>query len=212
MLIQLTRRGIISRVADAFTKQDPRSGATPGKAICFVYNHMNYVELVNQRGETTGQAEKLQVHQQGLLHRAFSVFIVNAAGQMLLQQRAWEKYHFAGLWSNACCSHPAPNENILLAGKRRLQEELGFTTRLTEVFSFVYRAEDPVSRLIEHEWDTILVGQYDGPVCPNPQEVAAYRWVEPGKLYLELTQWPEQFTPWLKLIIPQLPLSQVFPD
>ncbi len=171
---------------------------------------VSYVELVNERGETTGQAEKLQVHREGLLHRAFSVFIFNASGQTLLQQRAQDKYHFAGLWSNACCSHPAPSENVLLASERRLQEELGFTTRLTELFSFVYRAEDPLSKLIEHEWDTLLLGRYSGPVCPNPEEVAAYRWVEPAQLEGELIKSPEQFTPWLKLIWPQLRLHQSF--
>ncbi len=172
---------------------------------------VSYVELVNERGEMTGQAEKLQVHREGLLHRAFSVFIFNASGQILLQQRAREKYHFAGLWSNACCSHPAPGENVLLAGERRLQEELGFTTRLTESFSFVYRAQDPLSQLIEHEWDTLLLGRYSGPVWPNPEEVMAYRWVEPDQLDRELSQLPKQFTPWLKLILPQLRLHQVFP-
>jgi isopentenyl-diphosphate delta-isomerase len=171
---------------------------------------VNYVELVNERGETTGQAEKLQAHREGLLHRAFSVFILNASGQILLQQRAWEKYHFAGLWSNACCSHPAPDENVLLAGERRLQEELGFTTGLTGLYSFVYRAQDPLSKLIEHEWDNVLLGRYAGPICPNPEEVAAYRWVEPDQLDQELAQRPEQFTPWLKLILPQLRLQQVF--
>ena len=173
--------------------------------------NVSYVELVNERGETTGQAEKLQVHREGLLHRAFSVFILNAGGQLLLQQRAHEKYHFAGLWSNACCSHPAPNEPVLLAGERRLQEELGFTTRLTELFSFVYRARDPRSKLIEHEWDTVLLGQYAGPVCPDPAEVAAYRWVEPDQLHRELSQRPKQFTPWLQLILPQLRLHGVLP-
>jgi isopentenyl-diphosphate delta-isomerase len=170
---------------------------------------VSYVELVNERGETTGQAEKLQVHREGLLHRAFSVFIVNADRQILLQQRAREKYHFAGLWSNACCSHPEPNEQVLLAGERRLQEELGFSTQLTELFSFVYRAQDPRSKLIEYEWDTVLLGHYAGPVYPNPEEVAAYRWVGPDQLNWELSQFTDQFTPWLKLILPQLPLHQV---
>lgn len=179
------------------------------KAFCMQpARRVSYVELVNERGETTGQAEKLRVHQQGLLHRAFSVFIVNASQQILLQQRAHEKYHFAGLWSNACCSHPEPNEQVLLAGERRLQEELGFTTPLTELFSFVYRAQDPRSQLIEHEWDTVLLGHYSGPVRPNPEEAAAYRWVEPGQLNRELSQWPDQFTPWLKLILSQLPCTK----
>jgi isopentenyl-diphosphate delta-isomerase len=170
----------------------------------------SYVELVNERGETTGQAEKLQVHREGWLHRAFSVFILDAGGRILLQQRAHGKYHFAGLWSNACCSHPAPHEDVVLAGERRLQEEMGFTTPLTELFAFVYRAEDPRSKLIEHEWDTVLLGRYAGPVRPDPEEVAAYRWVTPDQLHQELSGRPEEFTPWLKLILPRLRRHQGF--
>src|SRR5262245_255370 len=102
---------------------------------------MQTVILVNEKDEATGIAEKMEAHQKGLLHRAFSIFVFNSKGEMLLQQRAAGKYHSGGLWTNACCSHPRPGEKTEEAAERRLKEELGFQTPLTEIFDFIYQAE-----------------------------------------------------------------------
>src|SRR4051812_29579171 len=128
------------------------------------------VILVNEADEQTGTIDKLEAHRQALLHRAFSVFIFKSNGEMLLQQRAENKYHSAGLWTNACCSHPAPGEDTYDAALRRLQEELGFTTRLEELFSFTYRT-DFENGLSEHEYDHVFAGIYDGRVQPDKEEL-----------------------------------------
>src|SRR2546430_7169635 len=117
--------------------------------------------------------EKMEVHRKGLLHRAFSIFIFNSKGEMLLQQRAANKYHNGELWTNACCSHPAPGEKILAAAKRRLKEEMGFTTHLKEAFDFTYNVSFD-NGLTEHEFDHVLIGSYDGIIKANPLEVKDY--------------------------------------
>src|SRR6185503_16709121 len=122
---------------------------------------MQTVILVNEKDEVTGTAEKMEAHEKGLLHRAFSIFVFNSRGEVLMQQRAPGKYHSAGLWTNACCSHPRPGEKTEEAARRRLREELGFETALTEIFDFIYRAEF-VNGLAEHEYDHVYVGEYDG--------------------------------------------------
>ena len=116
---------------------------------------MENVVLVNTKNEVLGEMEKMEVHRKGLLHRAFSVFVFNSSNELLMQKRASSKYHSGGLWTNTCCSHPRLNETILDAGKRRLQEEMGFSTELTEMFSFIYKA-DLDNQLIEHEYDYVL--------------------------------------------------------
>ena len=145
--------------------------------------------------------EKMSVHKQGLLHRAFSVFIFDSKGRMLIQQRAKDKYHSAGLWSNACCSHPVAGENLDSAVKRRLFEELGIEVPVEKIFDFVYRAEFQ-NGLIEHEFDHVYTGIYDGPVLFNSTEVQAAEHVEMEEL-LNLTQlYPERFTSWFLLALP----------
>src|SRR5215510_11916680 len=121
-----------------------------------------YVVLVNKSGKKVGFAEKMEAHRKGLLHRAFSVFLFNEKGEMLLQKRAATKYHFAGKWSNACCSHPRPGEKISTAAKRRLLEELGIECTLINHGHILYEATDQKSGLTEHEYDYVFIGRYDG--------------------------------------------------
>lgn len=156
------------------------------------------VVLVNERDEPTGTMEKLEAHEKGLLHRAFSVFITNAAGEMLLQQRAAGKYHCGGLWTNTCCSHPYPGEKVEAAAHRRLQEEMGFDCALKEVFSFTYKAKFD-NGLTEHEFDHVLIGNWDGKVIPNPDEVGDYRYLSFEAIQQWLAREPQLFTPWFHL-------------
>ena len=158
--------------------------------------------LVDENDSPVGYAPKLAAHQNGgKLHRAFSVFIFNAAGEMLLQRRAATKYHFGGLWTNACCSHPRRGEDTLQAAHARLRHELGFDTDLRELFSFVYRATDPTSGLTEHEFDHVFVGEFDGPTRPNPDEVAEVKWVHPSTLLADVRANPSAYTPWFSLVV-----------
>lgn len=155
------------------------------------------VILVDENDNPIGTAEKLQAHREGLCHRAFSVFIF-CNGLLLLQQRAQEKYHSPGLWTNTCCSHPRPGEEIISAAQRRLQEEMGLQVALTSVGRFHYIAHFN-NGLVENEVDHVLMGIIDQQVItPNSIEVAAYRWVSIADLEKELTHTPQKFTPWLK--------------
>ncbi|HSW68770.1 MAG TPA: isopentenyl-diphosphate Delta-isomerase [Gammaproteobacteria bacterium] len=156
-----------------------------------------HVILVDQDDNTLGVAEKLSAHEQGLCHRAFSVFIYRK-GELLLQQRAMKKYHSPGLWTNTCCSHPRPGEDILQAGERRLQEEMGIRTELKWVGKFHYVASFE-NGLIENEVDHVLVGSLKEEVFQvNDEEVQAYRWISLEDLDREINTFPERFTPWLK--------------
>lgn len=161
------------------------------------------VILVNERDEPVGVMNKMEAHQKGRLHRAFSVFIFDSKGRMLLQQRAAEKYHGALLWTNACCSHPHPGEEIKTAAQRRLQEEMGFSTALTEIFSFTYHAQVE-NNLTEHEFDHVFAGEYEGAIKANKNEVAAYRYEEMEQIKKDLQQYPEQFTAWFKIAFPKI--------
>jgi len=158
-----------------------------------------HIILLNDRGQRVGQAEKLWVHQQGLLHEAFSIMIMNTKGEMLLQKRAADKYHSAGLWTNACCSHPRYGERLEDAVQRRMQEELGFVCKVRKIDEFVYMFKDPVSGLIEHEWDHIFKGTYDGAVNFNPKEIAQVRWATISQIAEELSLQPDRFTYWFRV-------------
>lgn len=158
------------------------------------------VILVNEQDEAIGFMEKMEAHQRGLLHRAFSVFIFNTRGEILLQQRARSKYHSGGLWTNTCCSHPRANETIEEAGARRLQEEMGIACRVERVFQFIYRAELD-SGLIENELDYVLFGNYNESFTPNPEEVMNTRWISPEDLIRDCTSNPENYTAWLQIIL-----------
>lgn len=161
------------------------------------------VILVNEKDEPVGTMEKMEAHRRGLLHRAFSVFVFNARGEMLLQQRDVGKYHSGGLWTNACCSHPIPGEPVDQAAKRRLKEELGFTIPVKKTFEFIYKA-DFDNGLTEKEFDHVFVGVYDGEVTPNPKEVMDYRWLSLDRIREELEVNPEKYTAWFIIAFPEL--------
>lgn len=158
-----------------------------------------YVILVDKNDKEIGVEEKLVAHQQAKLHRAFSIFILrqkNNAVQLLLQQRQHNKYHSAGLWTNTCCSHPTPGESILLAGQRRLKEEMGITVPLREIGCFHYIAKVSAD-LTENEIDHVLIGEIDNEeVTVDVQEVADYRWIDILSLKKDLHQHPEKYTAW----------------
>lgn len=159
-----------------------------------------HVILVDKNDQEIGTAEKLKAHVDGLCHRAFSIFIIHkdADIQILLQQRALQKYHSPGLWTNTCCSHPRPGEDILTAGQRRLREEMGIETVLKWVGCFHYIAHFD-NGLIENEVDHVLIGNVaDKTFQVNPKEVHDYRWISLPELKKELALLPEKFTPWLK--------------
>lgn len=159
--------------------------------------------LVNSNDEPLGTMEKLEVHQKGLLHRAFSVFIFDTAGRLLLQQRSSSKYHSSGLWTNTCCSHPRPDENVRDAANRRLKEEMGFETKLSEMYSFIYKAEME-NGLIEHEFDHVFSGIFDGEVHPDPNEVQAWSYSSIEELKERLEKNPHQFTSWFRIAFPKI--------
>lgn len=159
--------------------------------------------LVNEHDEPMGTMGKMEAHEKGLLHRAFSVFVFNRAGQLLLQQRAAKKYHGAGLWSNSCCSHPCPGEDTQAAAERRLAEELGFSVPLQKVFDFTYKATVE-NGLTEHEFDHVFTGEYDGTVFFNEEEVAAYRYESIERIQTEMDKTPANFTTWFRIVFPRI--------
>ena len=164
--------------------------------------HFNFndVVLVDSDDQEIGTCEKLEAHIKGLLHRAFSVFIFNDAGELLLQRRAYGKYHSEGLWTNTCCSHPAPGETTIEAGNRRLMEEMGMECELHTSFSFEYRATLDHS-LTEHELDHVLFGYSNEAPTLNPVEAIDYQWVALDKLKNSIAAQPELYTAWLKIIL-----------
>lgn len=157
--------------------------------------------MVDEHDREVGRAEKLQAHSNGgRLHRAVSVLIFNSRGEMLLQRRADGKYHSAGLWSNTCCTHPAPGEPPEAAARRRLREEMGFDAPLKESFQFIYRA-DVGGGLTEWEYDHVFTGIYEGRVNPDPAEVSDYRWVGLEELREDARRNPEKYTKWFIILL-----------
>ena len=161
------------------------------------------VILVTEKDETIGVMPKMEVHEKGLLHRAFSIFIFDTNGRMLLQQRAAGKYHGALLWTNACCSHPHPDEEVQDAATRRLGEELGFSTPLKKIFAFVYKAKVE-NGLIEHEFDHVFVGEYEGDIKMNEHEVNSFAYLSMQEIKTMLVDHPQKFTTWFKIAFPQV--------
>jgi isopentenyl-diphosphate delta-isomerase len=161
------------------------------------------VILVNEKDEELGAMDKMQAHRQGILHRAFSIFIFDKTGRMLIQQRSAQKYHGALLWSNACCSHPFLGESIESAGQRRLLEELGITVPLKSVFSFLYKTEVE-NDLIENEFDHVLTGIYEGELKINPTEVASFCYISMSQLKESIQDYPYKFTYWFRLALPKI--------
>jgi isopentenyl-diphosphate Delta-isomerase len=160
----------------------------------------NKVILVTNNDLEVGICDKLEAHQQGLLHRAFSVLVYNAKGEVLLQKRAKTKYHSAGLWSNTCCSHPQPNEDLLTAAHERLQEEMGFDCVLVHKGHFVYHAQLE-NDLVEHELDHVFVGLYEGNPTPNPEEAEDYRWQAVSTLKKQIEDSPQSFSCWFSNVL-----------
>lgn len=158
------------------------------------------VVLVNDNDEVLGLMEKQQAHINGLLHRAFSVFLFNEKGEMLLQKRADKKYHSPGQWTNAVCSHPKGGESYLDGANRRLKEELGIETELTEKFRFIYKA-DVGQNLWEHELDYVFTGVFDGEFNLNKDEVSEVRYISMETLQIEMAENPGNFTEWFKIIL-----------
>jgi isopentenyl-diphosphate delta-isomerase len=157
------------------------------------------VILVDENDNQIGEMPKMEAHEKGVLHRAFSVFIFNKKGELMLQQRAAHKYHSPLLWTNTCCSHQRNGESNIQAGERRLQEEMGFTTSLNEVFSFIYKAPFE-NGLTEHEFDHVLIGYFDEEPNINKEEVEEYKWMMLEDVKAEIENNSSEYTAWFKII------------
>jgi isopentenyl-diphosphate delta-isomerase len=162
------------------------------------------VVLVDEENQVLGYMGKLEAHKKALLHRAISVIIFNSKGEMLIQQRGLKKYHWAGIWSNTCCSHPRKNESFQQAAERRLFEELGFKTPLREAFHFIYKAHDEASGLTEYEYDTVFIGTYDVPFEFNKNEIQAIQWVKPEALLKDISAHPAKYSFWFGIILEEM--------
>jgi len=157
------------------------------------------VILVNENDEPIGLMEKIEAHEKALLHRAFSVFILNDKNQVMLQQRAAHKYHSPLLWTNTCCSHQRENETNVEAGKRRLMEEMGFDVELKELFSFIYKAPFD-NGLTEHELDHVMIGYYNLEPKINKEEVNDWKWMSLDAIKNDMISNPNEYTAWFKII------------
>jgi isopentenyl-diphosphate delta-isomerase len=163
---------------------------------------MNVI-LVDEHDEPVGVMEKLEAHQKALLHRAFSVFVFNTKGEVLLHKRAVKKYHSGGLWTNACCSHPCPGEETLQAAEKRLQEEMGIKIPLTKAFDFTYKAAFE-NGLTEHEFDHVFIGTYEGVIFPNVDEVSDYCYQSMEEIKNSIETHPQKYTEWFKIAFPKM--------
>ena len=157
------------------------------------------VILVNDKDEQIGLMPKLEAHEKAVLHRAFSVFILNSKNEIMLQQRARHKYHSPLLWTNTCCSHQRAGETNIQAGSRRLFEEMGFKTELKELFHFIYKAPFD-NGLTEHELDHVMIGYYNEDPSVNPEEVEDWKWMGIDAVKADMTSFPKQYTVWFKII------------
>lgn len=155
--------------------------------------------LVDKKDQELGRMGKIEAHEKGRLHRAFSIFIFNPKGQLLVQKRAEKKYHSGGLWSNTCCSHPRADEATDGAARRRLKEEMGIEADLKEIFSFVYKAK--VGGLLEHEFLHVFFGKFDGDPAPNKNEAADWKWLAKRELIKDVKENPEKYTAWFRIIL-----------
>lgn len=158
------------------------------------------VVLVDESDNVIGVEGKMAAHRSGKLHRAISVFVFDAGNRLLLQRRAATKCHSGGLWSNTCCSHPRPEEDNISAARRRLREEMGVECKLATVFSFVYRATF-ANCLIEHEYDHVFFGRYDGVPVPNRDEADDWKWMDMAKLSADVKRNPGSYSCWLALCL-----------
>ncbi len=160
------------------------------------------VILVNEQDQELGLMEKMEAHKKGLLHRAFSVFVLNDKGELMIQRRALSKYHSGGLWTNTCCSHPRKGETPEEAAHRRMQEEMGFDCPISKTLEFTYKAELDKG-MTEHEYDHLFIGQFNGEPKLNPDEAMDWRWVNVAVLEKDIQVHPEKYTAWFKIIYQQ---------
>ena len=161
---------------------------------------MEKVILVDKNDKEIGREDKIKAHREGKLHRAFSIFLFNKRGELLIQKRAKSKYHSPGLWSNTCCSHPRPDRELEDEVKRRLKEEMGIVEcDLKEVFGFTYNLK--VGDLIEHEFDHVFWGTFEGNPKPDPAEVESWKWVNLIELKKDIKENPGKYTAWFKIIL-----------
>jgi len=157
---------------------------------------MEKVILVDENDNETGIEEKIKAHKDGKLHRAFSIFVFNSKGELLLQKRAKEKYHSGGLWSNTCCGHPRPDESLETAVHRRLKEEMGFDCSLTHLDSTCFIYKTKINDLFENEYDHIFIGKSDQDPLPNSKEVDEYKWINQKELEEDILANPDKYTYW----------------
>jgi len=169
---------------------------------------MEKVILVDENDAVVGEMEKMEAHRKGLLHRAFSILIFNSGGEMLLQKRSQKKYHSGGLWTNACCSHPSPHENIQHATRRKLNQEMGIDLETEFLYTFIYKVSLD-RNLIEHELDYVFIGTFDGIPVINHEEVEDWKYVNIDWLRKDVAAHPEQYTYWFKMILRQNEFSDV---
>ncbi|MBK7958746.1 MAG: isopentenyl-diphosphate Delta-isomerase [Bacteroidetes bacterium] len=162
------------------------------------------VVLVDIEDQILGYMPKSEAHEKGLLHRAISILIYNSEGKMLIQQRALSKYHWAGIWSNACCSHPRKGEKYIECATRRLKEELNFDTQLSHAFTFIYKAFDEASGLTEHELDYVFIGKFNGDIDFNREEVQAVEWISIEDLEEDIENNPDKYSFWFKIILDKI--------
>lgn len=164
---------------------------------------VSQVILVDENDRPVGMAAKMKAHENGLLHRAFSIFIFNTKGEMLLQRRSGSKYHSGGLLSNACCSHPQPGQDTQSAAQKRLYEEMGFTTGLKKIFDFIYKA-DFENGLTEFEFDHVFAGEYEGEIIINREEADDYCYKTVKEIGESLQTHPEKYTAWFHIAFPRI--------
>lgn len=162
--------------------------------------------LVDKNDKKIGIEEKILVHKEGKLHRAFSVFIFNSKEELLLQKRATNKYHSPNLWTNTCCGHPREGEEIIEAARRRLKEEMGFSCLLAEKYSFIYKIKFE-NNLFEHEYDHVLFGKYNNDPNINPEEASSFKWINLNDLKKDIKNNPADYTYWLKLSLNKVILA-----
>jgi isopentenyl-diphosphate delta-isomerase len=162
-----------------------------------------YIIAVDEFDKEIGSIEKMEAHYKGILHRAFSILVFNSNNQLLLQKRSVKKYHSPGLWTNTCCSHPKHGEDLQDAVYRRIKEEMGFTCKLEEIYSFIYKVEFE-DNLFENEYDHVFIGKYDGEVVPNKEEVDDFKWVDINNVKADIKAHPELYTYWFKTLINRL--------
>lgn len=158
---------------------------------------------VDKNDREIGPVEKMEAHRKAILHRAFSILVFNSKNELLLHKRASEKYHSPNLWTNTCCSHPRFNESLNNAVYRRLQEEMGFTCELKEIFSFIYKIEFE-DDLFEHEFDHVFIGSYEGEINPNTEEVSDYKWLTLEDIEKDISINSNDYTFWFKRLMPEV--------